>query len=42
MIDSEVGTSWMVYIEVSKEEPDVMDNVEYQTVKDGADIYLDA
>ena len=34
-IDSEVGTSCMEYIEGSREDPDIIENVKHQTVKDG-------
>ena len=40
-IDSDVVTSWTEYIEESREDTDITDNVKYQTVKDGFDLYFD-
>ena len=42
MVDSEVGTLWRGYPEESKENTDIMENLKYQTVKDGVGHYLDA
>ena len=40
IIDSEAHTSLTEYLEISREEPIIIENLKYQTFKDGVDPLL--